>query len=178
MMDQMDKRIGRILLSEDVILQRVGELGRQISDDYRGRRMTIACVLKGAVVFLADLLRSLDVPTDLEFVQLSSYGDGTVSTGKVQFLHGLTTNIEGRDILVVDDIVDSGATLCQLKEDLQVKRPGSLRSCVLLDKVAGRAEDITMDYVGFEMPNEFVIGYGLDYAGRYRGLRYIAALKL
>ena len=178
MPDQMDKRIGRILLSEDVILQRVEELGRQISDDYRGSRVTIACVLKGAVVFLADLLRSLDVPTNLEFVQISSYGDGTESRGEVEFLHNLTTNIAGQDVLVVDDIVDSGATLCQLKENLQAKRPASLRSCILLDKVEGRAGDITMDYVGFEIPNEFVIGYGLDYAGRYRGLRYVAALKL
>ena len=178
MLDQIDKRIGRILLSEDVILKRVGELGRQISDDYRGRRMTIACVLKGAVVFLADLLRSLDVPTNLEFVQISSYGDRTESTGKVQLLHDLTTNIEGQDVLVVDDIVDSGATLCKLKQGLQAKRPASLRSCVLLDKVRRGAGDIAVDYVGFEIPNEFVIGYGLDYAGQYRGLRYIAALKL
>ena len=174
----LKKHIGRILLSEDVILRRVRELGQQISNDYRGKEITIVCILKGAVVFLADLLRNLDVPTDLDFVQISSYGDGTRSAGKVNFLQGLTTNIEGRDVLIVDDIVDSGLTLHCLKESLLAKRPASLKLCVLLDKTKSRIADVKVDYVGFEIPNEFVIGYGLDYSGQYRGLRYIATLEL
>jgi hypoxanthine phosphoribosyltransferase len=174
----MKKHIGRILLSEDEILRRVRELGQQISNDYRGKEISIVCVLKGAVVFLADLLRSLDVPTDLDFVQISSYGGGTVSTGKANFLQDLTTNIEGQDVLVVDDIVDSGLTLHCLREVLLAKRPATLKLCVLLDKAGERKiEDVKVDYVGFEIPNEFVIGYGLDYSGMYRGLRYIATLE-
>ena len=172
----MKKHIGRILLSEDVILRRVRELGQQISNDYRGKEITIVCVLKGAVVFLADLLRSLDVPTDLDFVQISSYGNGTESAGKVDFLQDPTINIEGSDVLVVDDIVDSGLTLHCLRDKLLAKRPASLKLCVLLDKARSRTADVKVDYVGFEIPNEFVIGYGLDYSGRYRGLRYIATL--
>ena len=173
----MEIHIGRILLSEDEILQRVQKLGRRISNDYRGKEIIIVCVLKGAVVFLADLLRSLDIPTNLDFVQISSYGDGTESIGEMKFIQGLTTNIEGRDVLVVDDIVDSGLTLRHLKEILLAKRPASLKLCVLLNKARSRIEDIKVDYVGFEIPNEFVIGYGLDYAGQYRGLRYIAILE-
>ena len=173
----MARHIGRILLSEDAILQRVWVLGQQISNDYRGREITIVCVLKGAVVFLADLIRNLDVPSALDFVHISSYGDGTESTGEVKFLQGLTTNIEDQDVLVVDDIVDSGMTLRYLKRTLMAKRPASLKFCVLLDKLNSRTENIKADYVGFEIPNEFVIGYGLDYAGQYRGLRYIATLE-
>ena len=177
-MARLARHIGRILLSEDAILQRVWLLGQQISNDYRGRKITIVCVLKGAVVFLADLIRNLDVPSALDFVHISSYGDGTESTGEVKFLQGLTTNIEDQDVLVVDDIVDSGMTLRYLKRTLMAKRPASLRFCVLLDKLNNRTENIKADYVGFEIPNEFVIGYGLDYAGQYRGLRYIATLEL
>jgi hypoxanthine phosphoribosyltransferase len=153
-------------------------LGQQISNDYRGREITIVCVLKGAVVFLADLIRNLDLPSALDFVQISSYGDGTESTGEVKFLQGLITNIEDQDVLVVDDIVDSGTTLRYLKRTLMAKRPASLKFCVLLDKLDSRTENVEVDYVGFEIPNEFVIGYGLDYAGQYRGLRYIATLEL
>ena len=118
------------------------------------------------------------MPTNLDFIQISSYDGGTKSSGEVNFLQGLTTNIEGRDVLIVDDIVDSGLTLHCLKEVLLAKRPASLKLCVLLDKDKSRTEDIKVDYVGFEIPNEFVIGYGLDYAGQYRGLRYIATLEL
>jgi len=174
----MEKHIGRILLSEDAILQRVRELGQQISDDYRGKEITIVCILKGAVVFLADLLRNLDVPTDLDFVRISSYGDGTESTGKVNILQDLTIGIEGQDVLIVDDIIDSGLTLHNLREILLSRRPASLRFCVLLDKAERRIKTVEIDYIGFSIPNEFIIGYGLDYAGHYRSLRYIAALEL
>ncbi|MFC1714679.1 hypoxanthine phosphoribosyltransferase [Candidatus Poribacteria bacterium] len=174
----MGKHIGKTLLSEQQILRRVQELGQQISNDYRGEEVIIVCVLKGAVVFLADLLRSIDVPTDLDFVQISSYGDGTESTGVVEVLHCPTTEIEDRHVLIVDDIVDSGLTLNHLRESLLTEEPASLKLCVLLNKMGRRTEDVEMDYVGFEIPNEFVIGYGLDYAGRYRSLRYIATLEL
>lgn len=174
----MEDYIGKILLPEDQIFQRVQELGRQISNDYRGQEITIVCVLKGAVVFLADLLRSIDVPTDLDFVQISSYGDGAESTGTPAVLHCPTTDIAGKHVLVVDDIVDSGLTLNHLKESLLTEKPASLKFCVLLDKAGRRVKDIDIDYSGFQIANEFVIGYGLDYAGRHRGLRYIATLKL
>ncbi len=151
-------------------------LGQQISNDYRDKEITIVCVLKGAVVFVADLLRSIDVPTDLDFVQISSYGNGTKSTGVAKVLQGLTTNIQGRHVLVVDDIVDSGLTLRCLRDSLLTKCPASLKLCVLLDKVGHRTQDVKIDYVGFEIPNKFVVGYGLDYAGQYRGLRHIAIL--
>ncbi len=173
----MGTHIGKILLLEEVILRRVRELGQQISDDYRGRDVIIVCILQGAVIFLADLLRSLDISTSLEFVQLSSYGSGTESTRQVRLLQGLTTNVEGRDVLVVDDIVDSGLTLRYLRDILLIRNPASLKLCVLLDKADRRTEDVKIDYVGFQISDEFVIGYGLDYAEMYRGLRYIATLK-
>ena len=172
----MGKHIGRILLSEDEILQRVQELGRQISNDYRDDEIIIVCVLKGAVVFLADLLRSIDVPTDLDFARISSYGDGTESTGVMEVLHCPTTDIEGRHVLVIDDIADSGLTLRYLKDSLLAKRPASLKFCILLDKIGRRTQDVKIDYVGFEIPNKFVVGYGLDHAGQHRGLRHIAIL--
>ena len=174
----MGKHIGKVLLSEEIILQRVRELGQQISDDYCGKEIAIVCVLNGAVVFLADLIRNLDVPINLDFIRISSYGDGTESTGEARILQGLTTNIEGRHVLVVDDIIDSGLTLRCLRKILLAKRPASLKLCVLLDKAERRTEDVEVDYVGFSIPDEFVIGYGLDYAGQYRGLPYIATLQL
>jgi hypoxanthine phosphoribosyltransferase len=173
----MGTQIGKILLSEEAILQRVQELGQQISNDYRDRDLIIVCVLKGAVIFLADLLRSIDVTTDLDFVQLSSYGNGTESTRQVRLLQGLTAYVEGRDVLIVDDIVDSGLTLNYLRNVLLIRNPASLKICTLLDKIARRTEDIKVDYVGFEIPDEFIIGYGLDCAGMYRGLRDIAVLE-
>ena len=174
----MEQNTGEILLSEEEILQRVKRLGQQISIDYRGKSITIVCILKGAVVFLADLLRNIDITTDLDFVQISSYGDGTESTGTVKVLQGLTTDVQGRHVLLVDDIIDSGLTLYELRKDLLEKRPASLKLCVLLDKAGRRTRDVEIDYVGFEIPNRFVVGYGLDYAGQYRGLRYISILGL
>ena len=174
----MKEHIGRILLSEDMILQRVQELGQQISNDYQGREITIVCVLKGAVIFLADLLRSLDASANLDFIQVYSYGDGTETTGEVSLTRDLTVNIQGRDVLVVDDIADSGLTLQYLRKTLLAKQPASLKLCVLLNKTERRIVDLEIDYVGFEIPDEFIVGYGLDYAGHYRGLCYIATLEL
>ena len=174
----MEQNIGEILLSEDEILQRVEKLGQQISTDYGGKEITIVCVLKGAVVFLADLLRNIDVPAKLDFVQISSYGHRTESTGMAKVLQGLTTNIQGRHVLVVDDIVDSGLTLRCLKDNLRAKGPASLKFCVLLDKIGRRIQGVKIDYVGFEIPNKFVVGYGLDYAEQHRELRHIAILDI
>ena len=174
----LNEHLFRVLLSEDAIIQRVRKLGEQISNDYRGRKITIVCLLKGAVVFLADLLRNIDLPTEIEFVQASSYANGTQSTGHVNMLRGLSTDIKGQHVLVVDDIIDTGLTLQYLRRTLLAQQPASLKLCVLLDKTERRTEDIAVDYVGFEIPDEFVIGYGLDYAGQYRGLPYIAVLEL
>ena len=149
----------------------------QISSDYSGREITIVCVLKGAVVFLADLVRNLDVPARLDFVQVSSYGDNTESSGNLEFLQELSTDVRGKDVLIVDDIVDSGLTLQRLKSHLLAMLPASVKICVLLDRKDRRTQDVVIDYAGFEISDEFVIGYGLDFAGNYRGLRFIAALK-
>lgn len=167
----------RTLLPESKILDRVQELGQQISNDYRGKELTLLCVLKGSVVFLADLMRNLDIHAELDFIQISSYGNSTESSGEIKVPLGLTTNIEGRNILIIEDIVDSGLTLRYLRDMLLAKRPESIKVCALLDKVESRAEDLEVDYVGFRIPfDKFVVGYGLDYAGKYRGLRYIATL--
>jgi hypoxanthine phosphoribosyltransferase len=169
--------INRILISETAILEQVQKLGRQISEDYRDRELIIICVLKGAVVFLADLIRTIEIPTIIDFIQVSSYGDDIESSGIISLFKNLTTDIQGRDILVVDDIIDSGLTLEYLLENLKAKNPASIKLCVLLEKIKSRESDIKVDYVGFQIPDEFVIGYGLDHAGKYRGLRYIAVLK-
>lgn len=173
----MKQKIGEILLSEEEISQRVKELGQQISNDYRGKRLIIICVLKGAVIFAADLLRNLDISADLDFIQVSSYGDKTESTGAIEVIQDLATDIAGQNVLIIDDIIDSGLTLHHLKEKLLAKQPASLRLCVLVDKSERRKKDVEVDYVGFRIPNRFVIGYGLDYAGEYRGLPYIAILE-
>lgn len=173
----MKEHIGTILLSEDEILNRVQELGRQISDDYRGQELLIVCVLKGAVIFLSDLLRSIDLPVDIDFVQLSSYGNGIESSGKISLIQNMNMDIQGRNVILIDDVLDSGLTLDYLIKTLQSKYPQSLKTCVLLNKNRVKATSIKADYVGFHIPDEFVIGYGLDYAGKYRGLRFIATLS-
>ena len=170
--------IDKILLSENIILQRIQELGQQITNDYRGQSFMLICVLKGALVFVADLIRSMDTYPDLDFVQISSYGNKTESSGNIDFLRELTTNIKGQNILVVDDIIDSGLTLYYLNEYLLSKKPSSLRTCVLLSKPDRRKKHIDIDYVGFDIPDEFVVGYGLDFCEKYRGLRYIAMLRM
>ena len=170
-------QIDKVLLPENVILQRVQELGHQITNDYQGRDILLICVLKGALVFLADLLRSMDVHPDLDFVQISSYGDRTESSGVIEFRRELVTDVSGQNVLIVDDVIDSGLTLYRLKEYLLSKKPSSLSTCVLLSKPARRKKHIALDYVGFDIPDEFVVGYGLDFNERYRGLRYVATLK-
>lgn len=166
--------IGEILVSEQDLQRRVSELGAQISADYDGRELLLVCVLKGAVLFLADLLRTLTVTCEVDFMAVSSYGSSSDSSGVVRILKDLDRAIEGRHVLIVEDIVDSGLTLQYLQRNLGARGPASLEVCALLTKPERRRVELTPRYVGFEIPNRFVIGYGLDEAERYRNLPYVA----
>ncbi|MFW6125176.1 MAG: hypoxanthine phosphoribosyltransferase [Pirellulales bacterium] len=161
------------LISAPAIAERVGQLGRQISADYRGRRILVVGVLKGAWVFMADLVRQLRVPTQCDFVQLSSYGTDRVSSGRIELLHDITLVAEGEHVLLVEDLLDTGLSTKWLRDHLRAKKPASLCVCVLLDKPARRSVPVTADYVGFEIPDRFVVGYGIDYAQAYRELPYV-----
>jgi len=164
----------RILISASQIKQRVEELGAQLSEDYRGKDLVIICVLKGAVVFLADLLRTLSITVELDFIKASSYGKNTESSGVIQIIQNITTDIQHKDVLIVEDIIDTGNTLNFLKERLLSQNPSSLKICTLLNKPARRKNPIPIEYIGFEIPNCFVVGYGLDHDEKYRNLPYIA----
>jgi len=166
-----------VLLTEEQIQQKVAELGRRITADYDGQPLVLVCLLKGAVVFLSDLMRRLDLPVKLDFMSVSSYGSGSTTSGKVKLLKDLGEDIEGRNVLIVEDILDSGVTLSYIKEHLLAFKPKDLKICALLDKPERRRADITADYRGFVIPDEFVVGYGLDYDERYRNLPFIAVLK-
>jgi hypoxanthine phosphoribosyltransferase len=155
---------------------RIAELGREISDDYQGRDLLLLGVLKGAVFFLADLMRHLTVPCEIDFMAISSYGASTDSSGVVRILKDLDINIEGRHVLVVEDIIDSGLTLSYLMRNLESRNPATIEVCALLTKPARREIDVQVRYTGFEIPNKFVIGYGLDFAERYRNLPYVGVL--
>lgn len=168
--------IARVLISEDEIQQRVAVLGQQISRDYAGRPLVLVAVLKGSAVFLADLMRRIQMPCVVEFICLSSYA-GHESSGVVRLLLDLRESVEGKDILLVEDIVDTGLTLGYLLQNLKTREPRSLEICTLLDKPDCRKVAIDAKYVGFKIPNEFVVGYGLDYNERYRNLPYIGTLK-
>ena len=172
-----DPAIGKILVQSDELAHRVAQLGRQISEDYEGRDLFLVGVLKGAVFFLADLMRHLDVPCALDFMAVASYGSSTDTSGVVRILKDLDASIEGRDVLIVEDIVDSGLTLSYLLRNLQARGPASLEVCALLTKPERRKVDLPTRYVGFEIPDKFAIGYGLDHAERYRNLPYVAALR-
>ncbi|HEY0051290.1 MAG TPA: hypoxanthine phosphoribosyltransferase [Pyrinomonadaceae bacterium] len=166
------------LYSADQIKARVGELGEQISRDYAGRDLVLVGVLKGSVVFLADLMRAIDLKLTIDFMAVSSYKDGTVSTGDVEILKDLTNPIRGRDVIVCEDIVDTGLTLFRLLEILGSRGANSLKIATLLDKPEPRIKkDLKIDYCGFQIPNKFVVGYGLDAAGRYRNLPFIGVVK-
>jgi hypoxanthine phosphoribosyltransferase len=168
--------IQRVLIPAEVLGARVRQLGRQIQDDYVGRTPMLVAVLKGAVVFLADLMRAIAAPCECDFIAVSSYGASTRSSGIVELTKDLSVPIEGRDVLIVEDIVDTGRTLTYLLRNLETRQPRSLRVCALLDKEARREVPVTLDYVGFTIPDEFVVGYGLDFAGLHRNLPYIAVL--
>lgn len=172
----MELRPGRVLLTEREIAERVQELARVISRDYQGRDLLLVCILKGAAVFWADLSRLIEVPHESDFVALSSYGPGTESSREIKFEHDLSTEIANRDVLIIEDIVDTGHTLKCLREALEARRPRSLKICVLLDKAERREVKLSLEYVGFVIPNEFVVGYGLDFAQKYRHLPFIAVL--
>jgi hypoxanthine phosphoribosyltransferase len=168
--------IGDPLVTEEDLKRRVRELGAQISRDYEGRDLFLVGVLKGAVFFLSDLMRAIDTPCEVVFMAVASYGSSTDSSGVVRILKDLDATIEGREVLIVEDIVDSGLTLSYLLRTLKARDPRSLEVCALLTKPERRKVDLPIRYVGFEIPNRFVIGYGLDHAERYRNLPYVAAL--
>jgi hypoxanthine phosphoribosyltransferase len=172
-----DPAIGEVLVPSEDLQRRVTELGAEISSDYEGRDLVMIGVLKGAVLFIADLMRQLTVPCEVDFMAVSSYGSATDSSGVVRILKDLEAPIEGRDVLIVEDIIDSGLTLQYLVRNLRARTPGSLEVCALLTKPARRRVELPIRYVGFEIPNRYVIGYGLDYAQRYRNLSYVAGLN-
>jgi hypoxanthine phosphoribosyltransferase len=174
---ELERAVGEILIDKDTLAARVAELGAEVSVDYEGRDLLLIGVLKGAVFFMADLMRHLTVPCEVDFMAISSYGDSTDSSGIVRILKDLDINIEGRDVLVVEDIIDSGLTLSYLMRNLESREPASLEVCALLTKPARREIDVPVRYVGFEIPNRFVVGYGLDFAERYRNLPYVAVLS-
>jgi hypoxanthine phosphoribosyltransferase len=171
-----DPQIGEILVQPDDLKQKVRDLGAQISVDYAERDLLLVCVLKGAVFFLADLMRAIDIPCEVDFMAVSSYGSETDSSGVVRILKDLDRPIAGRDVLIVEDIVDSGLTLQYLMRNLGAREPASLEVCALLTKPDRRKVELPTRYVGFEIPDKFAIGYGLDVAERYRNLPYVAAL--
>ena len=171
-----DPAIGEILVSSEELQRRVGELGAQISSDYEGRDLFMVGVLKGAVLFLADLMRSIDVPCEIDFMAVSSYGSQTDSSGVVRILKDLDASIEDRHVLIVEDIIDSGLTLQYLMRTLNARQPASLEVCALLTKPERLRVDLSPRYIGFEIANRFAVGYGLDHAQHYRNLEYVAAL--
>ena len=174
---QKGARIGEVLVETADLERRVAELGAEISRDYEGRDLVLVGVLKGAVVFIADLMRHLEVACEIDFMAVSSYGSQTDSSGVVRILKDLDTSIGGREVLIVEDIIDSGLTLQYLLRNLRAREPRSLEVCSLLTKPERRRVDLPIRYVGFEIPNRFVVGYGLDYGQHYRNLRHIAVLE-
>ena len=173
---ELERAVSEVLIDEDRLRGRVAELGEEISVDYAGRDLLLVGVLKGAVFFMADLMRHLTVTCEIDFMAISSYGAATDSSGVVRILKDLDINIEGRDVLVVEDIIDSGLTLSYLMRNLEAREPSSLEVCALMTKPARREIDVPVRYIGFEIPNKFVIGYGLDFAERYRNLPYVGVL--
>ena len=174
---ELERAVGEILIDEDTLSTRVAELGAEVSADYQGRDLLLIGVLKGAVFFMADLMRHLTVQCEVDFMAISSYGDSTDSSGIVRILKDLDINIEGRDVLVVEDIIDSGLTLSYLMRNLESREPASLEVCALMTKPDRREIDVPVRYIGFEIPNRFVVGYGLDFGERYRNLPYVAVLS-
>jgi len=169
--------ISQVLLSEAQIAARVGQLGRQLAVDYVERDPLLVGILSGSFPFIADLVRAMNLALEVDFMAVSSYGDRTSSSGVVRILKDLNTSIAGRHVIVVEDIVDTGLTLHYLYENLRTRQPASLKVCALLDKREARKREVEVEYVGFHCPNEFVVGYGLDYRGRYRNLPFIGVLR-
>ena len=170
--------VGEVLVTEEQIQAKVRELGAKLAADYAGQPLTLVSVLKGALPFMADLMRAIDMPVQIDLMEVSSYGGtATESSGLVRIIKDLSSSIAGRDVLIVEDIIDTGLTLNYLQRYLRGKNPASLRICTLLDKPARRLVEIPVDYVGFTIPDQFVIGYGLDYGEAYRNLRFVGVLR-
>lgn len=163
----------KVLISEEQVKERIGELAKQISKDYEGKSVHLICILKGSVFFSCDLARKITLPVTMDFMSVSSYGNETVSSGRVKIVKDLDESIQGKDVLIIEDIIDSGRTLAYLTELLGSRAPSSLNICTLLDKPERRVTDVDVKYVGFEIPDEFVLGYGLDYQQKYRNLPYV-----
>ena len=175
-MEAVKDAVGEVLIEQEPLQARIAELGAEVSREYEGRDLLLVGVLKGAVFFMADLMRELTIPCEIDFMAISSYGAATDSSGVVRILKDLDTNIAGRDVLVVEDIIDSGLTLSYLMRSLKARKPASLEICALLTKPERREIDVPVRYVGFEIPNRFVVGYGLDFDEKYRNLPYVGVL--
>lgn len=167
----------KVLISEEEVSKRIAEIGREISEAYAGKEIHLICVLKGGVFFMCDLAKTITIPVSMDFMSVSSYGDGTSSSGIIKIVKDLDESLEGKHVMVVEDIIDSGRTLSYLLEILEKRKPASMGLCTLLDKPERRVRDVQVDYVGFEVPDEFVVGYGLDYAQKYRNLPYIGVVE-
>lgn len=173
----MEQDIQEVLFSREYLQQTVQKLGQQISRDYEGKNLLLVSVLKGSVVFMADLMRAITIPCSIDFMSVSSYGAGVKTSGVVRIIKDLDINLEGWDLLLVEDILDSGMTLSYIREMLQQRNPNSIKLCTLFDKPERRTVDLNADYSGLEVPNEFIVGYGLDYNEKYRNLPYVGILK-
>ncbi len=167
----------RVMIAEDVVDAKIKEIGERISKDYAGKTVHLVCILKGSVFFMCELAKRITVPVTMDFMSVSSYGDGTSSSGIVKIAKDLDESLEGKDVIVIEDIIDSGRTLSYLLEVLKKRKPSSMKLCTLLDKPERRVVDVQVDYVGFAIPDEFVVGYGLDYAQNYRNLPYIGVVE-
>ena len=168
----------KVLISEEEVDARIRELGEKISKEYEGKQIHLICVLKGGVFFMCELAKRITVPLSMDFMCVGSYGDGTKSSGVVRLAKDLDESIENKEVLIVEDIIDSGNTLYYLMDVLRQRKPASLRLCTLLDKPDRRVKDVHVDWTGFEIPDEFVVGYGLDYAQKYRNLPYIGVVEV
>ena len=173
----MRKDIQEVLLDEETLAKRIKEMGEQISKDYEGKEVIVIGILKGSVIFVADLVREVTVPVSFDFMAVSSYGNRTTKTGTVRILKDLDYDIEGKHVLIVEDIIDSGVTLSYLIEHLAGRKPASLKLCTLLNKPERRKVEVKVDYIGFTVPDAFLVGFGLDYAEKYRNLPFIGILK-
>ncbi len=173
----MNDCVEKVLLSESDISEMVKRLGKQISEDYKGKNLLLVSVLKGSVVFMADLMRSIDIPCEIDFMVVSSYGSGTTTSGNIKIIKDLNIDVKDYDLLIVEDILDSGVTLSSLKELLEARKPASVKICTFLDKPERRKANIKADYCGAGVPDEFIVGYGLDYDEKFRNLPYVGILK-
>ncbi len=169
--------IEKVLISEEELADIVKDLGKRISEDYKDKDLLLVSILKGSVIFMADIMRAITIPCNIDFMAVSSYGSGSKTSGVVKIIKDLDRSIEGKDLLIVEDILDSGRTLSYIREILMARNPASIRICTLFDKPDRREVDLYADYIGTKVPNEFIVGYGLDYDEYYRNLPYIGALK-